>query len=56
MACAVRFPSALRDILPDAENKLMVAGIALGYPDREAIINNFDRERAPLEESVIWVK
>ena len=56
LACAVRFPSALREILPDAENKLMVAGIALGYPDRKAIINNFDRERAPLEESVIWVK
>ena len=56
MACAVRFPSVLKDILPHAENKLMVAGIALGYPDREAPINNFDRERATLEESVIWVK
>jgi nitroreductase len=56
MACAVRFPSALRDILPDSENKLMVAGIALGYPDLEASINNFVRERSPLEESVIWVK
>jgi nitroreductase len=56
MACAVCFPSALKDVLPDAENKLMAAGIALGYPDREAPINNFDRERAPLEESIIWVK
>ena len=56
MACAVLFPSALRDILPDTENKLLAAGIAMGYPDREAAINNFAREPAPLEESVIWVK
>jgi nitroreductase len=56
MACAVRFPSVLKDILPHAENKLMVAGIAMGYPDREAPINNFDRERATLEECLIWVK
>jgi nitroreductase len=56
MACAVWFPSALRILLPDAENKLLAAGIALGYPDREAPINNFARERAPLEESIVWVK
>jgi nitroreductase len=56
MACAVWFPSALKILLPDAENKLLVAGIALGYPDREAPINNFARERAPLEESIVWVK
>ncbi|MDD5170754.1 MAG: nitroreductase [Syntrophales bacterium] len=55
-ACAVRFPAILRDILPDAEDKLMVAGIALGYPEPEAPINNFKRERAPLEEVVTWVK
>ncbi len=53
MACAVCFSSALRNFLPEAENKLMAAGIALGYPDLEAPINNFDREQAPLEESVI---
>jgi nitroreductase len=56
MACAVCFPSALRNLLPDAENKLLAAGIALGYPDRDAPINNFSRDRAPLEESVVWVK
>jgi nitroreductase len=56
MACAVCFPSAFKNVLPESESKLMAAGIALGYPDWEAPINNFDRERAPLEESVIWVK
>ena len=33
----------------------MAVGIALGYPDRDAPINNFERDRAPLEESVLWV-
>jgi nitroreductase len=56
MACAVRFPSGLKEIVPDSENKLMAAGIALGYPDREAAVNNFERERAPLEEIAVWVK
>ena len=56
MACAVLYPSALRALLPDAESKLLAVGIALGYPDREAPINHFVRERAPLEESVVWVK
>lgn len=56
MACAVCYPSALRSILPDSDNKTMVAGIALGYPDLNAPINTFERERAPLDESVIWLK
>jgi hypothetical protein len=43
-------------VLPGADDKLMAAGIALGYPDREAPVNLFARERVPLEESVIWVK
>jgi len=56
MACAVRYPSVLKQILPNSENKLMVAGIALGYPEWESPINNFKRDRVPLEESVIWIK
>jgi nitroreductase len=56
MACAVRYPSLLRGILPHTENKLMVMGVALGYPGLSSPINHFERQRAPLEESVIWVK
>jgi nitroreductase len=56
MACAVRHPEALREILPNAENKLLAVGIALGYPDTEAAINRFKRARAPLDEIVTWVK
>ena len=34
----------------------MVIGIALGYPNREEPINNFERERASLQELVTWVR
>ncbi len=56
MACAVFYPSALRAVLPDTEDKLLAVGIAVGYPERDAPINGFARERAPLEETVVWVK
>jgi nitroreductase len=56
LASAVHYPSMLRDILPDTENKWMAAGIALGYPDPDAAVNQFKRERAPLDEIVTWVK
>ncbi len=34
---------------------IIVMGIALGYPDRESPPNNFERERADLDELVTWV-
>ncbi len=56
IACAVWYPEVLRAVLPDGKDRLLVAGIALGYPDKKAPINNFDRRRAPLDEIVTWVK
>jgi nitroreductase len=55
LAMAVRHPDLLRKLLPDAEGKAFVIGIALGYPEPEAPINNFDRPRAELDEFVTWV-
>lgn len=56
MATAVRYPQLLREILPDTDGKLFVTGIILGYPEREAAINSFNRERAELDEFVTWVR
>ena len=36
--------------------KSVVIGIAMGYPDMEAPVNQFPRSRAPLEEYVTFVK
>ncbi len=55
MATAVRFPELLRRLLPDDEGKLLVVGVTLGYPDPDAALNSFPRERADLDEFVSWV-
>jgi nitroreductase len=36
------------------ESKLIAYGIAIGYPDFEARVNNFPRTREPLESLVRW--
>jgi nitroreductase len=54
MAMAVAYPDALRARLPQAAGKQFVVGIALGYPDLAAPINQFTRERAALTEQVTW--
>ncbi|MDA8124590.1 MAG: nitroreductase [Deltaproteobacteria bacterium] len=56
LACAVRFPAVLKSLLPDGDDKLLAIGIILGYPDGDAPINRFARERATLDEIVTWVK
>lgn len=56
MAMAVRDPDTLRELLPQAADKQFVIGVALGYPDQEAPINRFERQRAPLEEFVTWTR
>jgi nitroreductase len=52
MARTVRHPDMLREVLPEAADKHFVIGVALGYPDMEAPINQFQRPRAPLKELV----
>jgi nitroreductase len=56
MAMAVRDPDGLRAVLPHAAAWRFVIGVALGYPDEQAEINRFDRERAPLDEIVTWAE
>jgi nitroreductase len=56
MAMAVRDPDTLRELLPQATDKQFVIGVALGYPDEEAPINRFQRQRVQLEEFVTWAQ
>lgn len=56
MATAVRFPEILHGMLPVAPGLLMVVGVAIGYPDDDAPLNSFERERAELDEFVSWVR
>ncbi len=55
LAAAVRHPEVLRELLLIPEDKLLVIGAALGYPDMDAPVNLFERERATLDEVATWV-
>jgi len=46
----------IKDLLNIPENKRLVIGIALGYPDPENPINRFKSYREPLEKVVRWVE
>jgi hypothetical protein len=55
LAAAVRHPEIARELLPIPEDRVIVIGAALGYPDMEPPVNQFERERATLDEFVRWI-
>ncbi len=56
LAASILYPQVAREILFVPESKNVIIGIAIGYPDWEAPVNNFKRERAELDEFVFWLK
>jgi nitroreductase len=46
----------VRELFEVPETKTIVMGAILGWPDTEAPVNHFDRQRGSLEEFVKWVK
>jgi nitroreductase len=56
MAAIVSFPKLLRKILPIPEDKVIVIGMVLGYPDEDSPVNGFERARASLDEIITWVR
>ena len=55
MAVSVMYPELLRKLLSIPDNKVIIMGVALGYPDWDAPANTFERTRANLDELVTWV-
>jgi len=55
LAASVSYPKLLRELLPIPEDKLIVIGTLLGYPDWDSPENHFERERAAMDEQVTWV-
>ena len=56
MAASVGYPELLRKIASMPEDKKVVVGIAMGYPDMNQPINQFVRARAGVEEFVRWIE
>ena len=55
LAAAVAYPDIVRAVFSVPETKRLVMGAALGWPDTEAPVNSFKRNRGDLEEFVRWV-
>jgi nitroreductase len=56
MAAIVNYPEIVRELFSIPENKTIVMGAILGWPDPEAAVNQFERKRGALDEFVKWVK
>lgn len=56
LAASVRYPALIREIIPIAETKAVIIGVALGFPDGEAPVNQLTRERANLNAFTLWFK
>ena len=50
----VGYPELIRNILDIPESKLLVCGIAIGYPDWDHPANKFISPREPLETFITW--
>jgi len=50
----VRYPDIIRKRLGIPSQKKILVGIAIGTPDRTAVINEFTSSREPLENVVQW--
>ena len=51
---AVLYPDVLRNVLGIPDSKIIVLGIAIGYPDWDDPVNQLRSEREPLENAAVW--
>jgi nitroreductase len=49
------YADEIKDLLNIPENKKIIIGVALGYPDRENPMNQFRSSRTELRELVRWI-
>jgi nitroreductase len=55
MAVSIGYPALLRKIAAIGDDRRIVMGVALGYPDPDYPLNRFERVRADISEFVKWV-
>lgn len=54
LAGSVRYPHILHELIAIPQSKIIAMGLALGYPDWDSPVNQFERSRGKLEEFVTW--
>lgn len=50
------YPDVIRKLLGIPEDKLILLALPVGYPDMDAPVNKFERQREPVENFVKWLK
>ena len=53
-AALAEYPDMVREALGLSQEKRLICGLALGYSEREAPVNNYRTERAEVEEFTKW--
>jgi nitroreductase len=56
LSATVLHPAMVREITQIPPSQAIIMGIALGYPAAGEPVNEFGRERAPLDSVIRWVK
>ena len=54
MTRVINYPEILRELLGIPKSKNIALGIAIGYPDPEALVNSYPRHRIPVETFANW--
>jgi len=54
LAASIHYPALIREIIPIPETQAIIIGAAIGYPDTEAPVNQFARDRENLDEITTW--
>ena len=55
LAASVNYPGILRDHFPIPIDRRIVMGVAVGWPDPNAPVNQFQRKRAAFDDCGIWI-
>ena len=56
LASSINYPEILRESFSFPEDKRIIIGVAVGWPDPDAPENHFERSRATIDEFVKWIK
>ena len=56
MAAIVNYADLVHELFSIPDNKTIVMGAIVGWPDPDAAVNQFERQRGALDEFVKWLK
>jgi nitroreductase len=55
LAASINYPEIAHELFSIPDDRRLIIGMGIGWPDSESRINNFDRTRAPLDQFLRWV-